>query len=92
VRSTVDDRLVQPHSSAAAGGVGLRRKVVVDVRPDSLFDVTDHAKFGATAKLCRMHGWEYRRVGEPPGSFDDRVYLRMDASKRLKDMAVKRAG
>jgi hypothetical protein len=40
--------------------------IVMDVRPEAVVDVSDREKFGVTAELCRMHGWEYRQVGEPP--------------------------
>lgn len=37
----------------------------MDVRPQDLIDAIDREKFDVTAELCRMHGWEYRQVGEP---------------------------
>lgn len=40
--------------------------VVIDVRPDGLIDAIDAEKFDVTAALCRLHGWQYRRVGELP--------------------------
>jgi len=40
--------------------------VVIDVRPDGLIDAIDQEKFDATAALCCLHGWQYRRVGELP--------------------------
>jgi hypothetical protein len=39
--------------------------IVMDVRPQDLIDPTDREKFDVTAELCRIHGWEYRQVGEP---------------------------
>jgi hypothetical protein len=36
----------------------------MDVRPQDLIDATDRDKFDVTAELCRIHGGEYRQVGE----------------------------
>jgi hypothetical protein len=55
VRSHTPDFFVR----TADGGA-----VVVDVRPDRLIDSDDQEKFDATAELCQMNGWKYRRVGE----------------------------
>ena len=55
VRSHTPDFFVR----TADGGA-----VVIDVRPDRLIDSDDQEKFDATAALCQVNGWEYRRVGE----------------------------
>lgn len=39
--------------------------VVIDCRPDDRIKPRDEAAFAATARVCELLGWEYRRVGAP---------------------------
>ena len=41
--------------------------VVIDVRPDERVEAADEEAFAMTARACAQVGWEFRRVGVPPG-------------------------